>query len=106
MADVVFIVGAGCSVHAGAPIMSNFLERARDLLASKEVEDRREEFGTTFEVVSYLQRVHSKARLDHNNIESVFSAVDLVAHRGPNRSSRRPTPKSAGPAQRALRVLQ
>jgi hypothetical protein len=78
MADVVFIIGAGCSVHAGAPVMSNFLERARDLLASKEVEDRRKEFETSFEVVSYLQRVHSKARLDHNNIESVFSAVDLA----------------------------
>lgn len=78
MADVIFIVGAGCSVHAGAPVMSTFLDRARELLAAKEVDDRRQQFETAFEVVSYLQRVHSKARLDHNNIESVFSAVDLA----------------------------
>jgi hypothetical protein len=78
MADVIFIIGAGCSVHAGAPVMSNFLDRARELLAAKEVDDRREQFETAFEVVSHLQRIHSKARLDHNNIESVFSAVDLA----------------------------
>lgn len=78
MADVVFIVGAGCSVHAGAPVMNNFLDRARELLAAKEVDDRREQFELAFDVVSHLQRVHSKARLDHNNIESVFSAVDLA----------------------------
>jgi hypothetical protein len=78
MAEVVFILGAGCSVHAGAPVMSSFLDRARELLAAKEVEDRRQQFELAFEVVSHLQRVHSKARLDHNNIESVFSAADLA----------------------------
>lgn len=78
MADVVFILGAGCSAHAGAPVMANFLERARDLYAVDDVGEKKAEFELTFEVISELQRVHSKARLDHNNIESVFSAVDLA----------------------------
>jgi hypothetical protein len=78
MADVVFIVGAGASVHAGAPVMSNFIDVARDLLAGGQVNDRKKEFETAFKVISHLQRVHSKARLDHNNVEAVFAAVDLA----------------------------
>lgn len=78
MADVVFIIGAGCSVHAGAPVMSNFLDRARELYAAGVVKDREAEFQLAFRIISELQRVHSKARLDINNIESVFSAVDLA----------------------------
>jgi hypothetical protein len=58
--------------------MANFIERGRDLLAINAVNDRRAEFELAFETISYLQRVHSKARLDHNNIETVFSAVDLA----------------------------
>jgi len=58
--------------------MANFIERARDLLAVNRVNDRRPEFELAFETISYLQRVHSKAKLDHNNIETVFSAVDLA----------------------------
>lgn len=78
MADVVFILGAGCSVHAGAPVMNDFLDRARELYSANEVADKAQEFERAFSVVSDLQRVHSKAKLDHNNIESVFSAVDLA----------------------------
>jgi len=58
--------------------MANFIERGRDLLAINAVNDRRAEFELAFETISYLQRVHSKAKLDHNNIETVFSAVDLA----------------------------
>jgi hypothetical protein len=78
MADVVFILGAGCSAHCGAPLMANFLDRARDLFLQKAVEDRRPEFEKVFDVVNGLQQVHSKAQLDLQNIESVFSAVDLA----------------------------
>jgi len=58
--------------------MREFLDSSRELLAAGEVQDRRDQFDTAFAVISHLQRVHSKARLDHNNIEAVFSAVDLA----------------------------
>lgn len=32
----VFILGAGFSVDAGAPVMSNFLQKARQLLDNRE----------------------------------------------------------------------
>src|SRR6266404_3307209 len=78
MADVVFIIGAGCSVHAGGPVMANFLDRARTLYAAGKVNDRKKEFATVFEALSLLQRVHSKSKLDLFNIESVFSALDVA----------------------------
>jgi hypothetical protein len=77
MADVVFILGAGCSKEAGAPTSYDFLDRARDLYASGQLQSRREEFELLFEAVGYLQRVHSKAKLDITNLESVFSALDI-----------------------------
>jgi hypothetical protein len=58
--------------------MSNFLDRARDLYLMKKVEQHAGEFQTALRVVTHLQQVHSKAQLDHQNIEAVFSAVDLA----------------------------
>lgn len=78
MADVVFVLGAGCSKEAGAPTSDNFLDRARDLYLSGELQTKREEFELLFEAIGYLQRVHSKAKLDLTNLESVFSALDIA----------------------------
>ena len=40
MAKTVFVLGAGASAKAGAPLMSTFLDKARDLLASGKVDDQ------------------------------------------------------------------
>jgi hypothetical protein len=77
MADVVFVLGAGCSAHAGAPLMANFLDVARDVMAQGEAEDRQDDFQKVFSILGDLQRVHSKAQLDIVNIESIFGAFDL-----------------------------
>ncbi|WP_233079735.1 hypothetical protein, partial [Rheinheimera soli] len=78
MSDVVFILGAGASVDAGAPVMGDFLERAQRLLVTRKVEDKREHFERVFLAISKLQVVHSKAQLDLNNIESIFTAFELA----------------------------
>jgi hypothetical protein len=78
MSDVVFILGAGASVDAGAPVMGDFLERAQRLLITRKVEDKREHFERVFLAISKLQVVHSKAQLDLNNIESIFTAFELA----------------------------
>jgi hypothetical protein len=49
VADVVFIINAGCSVHTGGPVMANFLDRARTLYAAGKVNDRKKEFETIFD---------------------------------------------------------
>lgn len=79
MSDIVFILGAGASKQAGVPVMCEFLDTAFYLLKSKQI---RPEYENDFEVVfgaqTLLQRVHSKAKLDINNLESVFAALEMA----------------------------
>lgn len=78
MSDIVFILGAGASRQAGAPLMSDFLDKAADLLVTGRVNKRRIQFEKVFSAIGGLQQVHSKAQLDLNNIESVFTAFELA----------------------------
>lgn len=72
-----FILGAGASRQCGAPLMSDFLDMASDLLRSNQVMGKRVEFERVFEAIGKLQVVHSKAQLDLNNIESIFTVLEL-----------------------------
>lgn len=75
----IFILGAGASQMAGAPLMADFLDRAHDLLRtkSKGVVEAKDQFEDVFNAISELQVVHSKAFLDLNNIEIVFGAIEM-----------------------------
>lgn len=77
LSNVVFILGAGASRQCGAPLMFDFLDMASDLLHSNRVENKRAEFKKVFEAIGALQVVHSKAQLDLNNIESIFTVLEL-----------------------------
>src|SRR4051812_4282650 len=77
MAKTIFIIGAGASVQGGAPVMADFVDRARDLLASDSVGDAKPHFELVFKALTKLQRVHHKARLDYNNIETLFEACEM-----------------------------
>ena len=76
----VFIFGAGASAQAGAPLMSNFIDQAHDLLRFKirGVEEVRSDFEAVFDAIAELQRVHSKSYLDLDNIEIVFGAIEMA----------------------------
>ena len=89
MSNVVFILGAGASRQCGAPLMSDFLDVASDLLRSNEVQEKRVEFERVFSAIGALQSVHSKAQLDLNNIESIFTVLELgrIIQRVPNLNS-------------------
>lgn len=77
MSDVVFILGAGASRQCGAPLMADFLDTASDLLLSNRAEEKAPQFQRVFSAIGALQSVHSKAQLDLNNIESIFTALEL-----------------------------
>lgn len=77
MSNVVFILGAGASRQCGAPLMSDFLDVASNLLRSNAVQEMRVEFEKVFSAIGSLQSVHSKAQLDLNNIESIFTVLEL-----------------------------
>lgn len=77
MSNVVFILGAGASKQCGAPLMANFLDVANNLLRSNRVDEKAYEFKQVFSAIGGLQAVHSKAQLDLNNIESIFTVLEL-----------------------------
>jgi hypothetical protein len=78
MSRIAFILGAGASQQAGAPLMADFLDVAHDLCRRGEARDASSEFEAVFSGISELQRVHSKAQLDIQNLESVFGAFEMA----------------------------
>jgi hypothetical protein len=82
MDENVIILGAGASADSGAPLMNNFIDKAEDLLSdglnNRFDRETRKQFGKVFELLADLQQVHSKARMDLNNIENVFGAIEMA----------------------------
>jgi len=78
MSEIVFILGAGASRDCGAPLMNDFLDTASRLLSTNEVSGKNEDFERVFRAISSLQAVHSKSQLDLNNIESIFTALEIA----------------------------
>jgi hypothetical protein len=80
MSEIVFILGAGASVAAGAPVMGNFLDRARDLWADPQrlLPQDEPHFRRVFDTLQALQVVHSKSSLDLINIENVFTLLEMA----------------------------
>jgi hypothetical protein len=52
---------------------------AKDLWSAEKFKNKRvrEDFERVFTAIGAMQRVHSKAQLDLNNIESIFTALEL-----------------------------
>jgi hypothetical protein len=75
----VFLLGAGASRSAGGPVMSDFLDRAQNLmqLNAPELGEGCKDFQDVFQAIAELQGVHSKAHLDLDNIELVFGAIEM-----------------------------
>jgi len=79
MARTVFILGAGASKHAGAPLMNQFLEKAWDLLETDKLAAAdRCDFALVRKGVNALQIAHSKGDLDIWNLEAVFDAFEMA----------------------------
>lgn len=81
MSRTVFIVGAGASAEAGAPVMADFLDRADALRRSGAPvlsRDEQASFDLVFKGIGALRAAHSKAALDVDNLESVFGAFEMA----------------------------
>jgi hypothetical protein len=78
MAENVFILGAGASVEAGAPLMNNFIDVAEDLLRVDYFGVETEKIKKVFKTISMLQGIHAKSFLDLDNIESLFGAIEMA----------------------------
>jgi NAD-dependent SIR2 family protein deacetylase len=80
MSRIVFILGAGASAEAGAPVMGNFIATAQEVSRTESLAaDEKLQFQLVFKARARLQSVHSKSALDINNIESLFGAFEMAA---------------------------
>lgn len=81
MSESVFILGAGASAKAGAPLLNDFLDVARRLERdpSQQISDEQgRAFRLVFEGIAELGTVYEKARLDSDNLEAVFAAFEMA----------------------------
>ncbi|MFC3853050.1 hypothetical protein ACFOSD_09430 [Salinispirillum marinum] len=78
MSEIVFILGAGASKDCGAPLMNDFLDTASRLLGTNQVPGKNDDFKRVFRAIASMQAVHSKSQLDLNNIESIFTALEIA----------------------------
>ncbi len=79
----VFILGAGFSVDAGAPLVNDFLDTARELFDDPDSnldEQEREDFKRVFEFRKYVAQAREKFRIDLDNIEQLFGLIEM-SHR-------------------------
>jgi len=90
----VYILGAGFSKDAGAPLVHDFLDRARELFDDPDSElDQRERdlFEQVFKFKREVAKAREKFRIDLDNIEQLFGLVEMSQRLG----SDPPAPREA-----------
>lgn len=78
MSKHVFILGAGASADGGAPVLKNFLTKARSLRDSLSDSGIKNSFVRVFEGIRWLQQTQAKAEIDLNNLEHVYSLFEMA----------------------------
>ena len=79
MARTIFILGAGASAAAGAPLMAQFLRTIRDLYENGAPEGYEDDFERVMKAHSLLQSTYAKLRMDYeNDIEDLFATFEMI----------------------------
>jgi hypothetical protein len=76
----VYILGAGFSKDAGAPLVHDFLDRAREFYDDPDSAldpQEREQFERVFRFKSEVAKAREKFRIDLDNIEQLFGLVEM-----------------------------
>ncbi len=78
MSENVFVLGAGASRHAGAPLMKDFLDVAEDIKKREVEKEASNDFDLVFKGLAALKQAHANAKIDTENVESVFAAFEIA----------------------------
>jgi NAD-dependent SIR2 family protein deacetylase len=81
----VYILGAGFSKDAGAPLIHDFLDRAREFYADPNSAldlQEREQFEQVFSFKREVAKAREKFRIDLDNIEQLFGLVEMSQRLG------------------------
>src|SRR5690242_15450290 len=79
----VYVLGAGASADAGAPLIKNFLECSRNLLDNpfSGLEDfEKEHFRQVFDFRRAMAQAREKVNMDLDDIEQLFGLAEM-SHR-------------------------
>lgn len=85
----VFILGAGFSADAGAPLVHDFLDVSRELFDNPESDlDEREKelFGRVFEFKKHVAQAREKFKIDLDNLEELFGLIEMSHRLDPERA--------------------
>ena len=77
MSKTVFILGAGASCEYGLPLISNFLDKSKELNDRTEASEYKKSYKVVNQAIANLQNVNSKSFINIYNIEEVFSAFEM-----------------------------
>jgi len=78
MAKTVFILGAGASKEAGAPLMAEFLDVVHSLKTLPEMQEIKADIDRVFDAITKLRDTHYKSYIDLDNIEEIFGAFEMA----------------------------
>ena len=87
----VFIFGAGASAGAGAPVLRDFLKRARELYDNRNSglsPEERKDFADVFNWRVGISPTLRYLRIDLDNVEDLFSLVDMAQQLGDEEAER------------------
>jgi len=88
----VFILGAGFSVAAGAPVIRDFLDISRELFDDPESgldPEERQLFQKVFEFKKKVAQAREKFEIDLDNIEELFGLVEMSHRLNPDAADTR-----------------
>lgn len=78
MSKNIFILGAGASKEAGAPLMDDFLNEAQNLLDLNKIgNEYKKDFERIFNIISDLKPIYYAVKIDLDNIENLFAALEM-----------------------------
>ena len=75
---LVFILGAGASVHAGAPVMKKFFQCAKNLKRKLRLRSYEKDYLIVEQTRAILRGAKVKSQFDVDNLEEVYTALEMV----------------------------
>ena len=87
LGKTVYVLGAGASAHAGAPLLRNFLIKSRPLRDGRDELVYRESLDRVFDWIDGLRGSSYYIEFDLDNLEHIFSLLELESQIGVNGAS-------------------
>ncbi|MCX6359787.1 MAG: hypothetical protein NT029_08280 [Armatimonadetes bacterium] len=77
MSRIVFVLGAGASAEAGAPMMKDFLDKADWCRTNRKVRDPAD-FDLVFDAIHRMDATMAKGHVDRDNLESLYGLFEMA----------------------------